>query len=247
VRFLRSLGVWIVISVATVLFGLPAIPLALVPPRGEWFLKLARGWARLILAVSGVSVRARHLERLEARASFVIAPNHESFYDILVLLAVLPVSVRFLAKRNLFRLPILGWSMAAAGFIPVDRETRSRSFALVDAALARLGGGRSLIVFPEETRTRTGELSPFKGGAALLALRSELPLLPVGIAGTFEIQRRGGFTIRPSRVCLAIGEPIATAGRQPRDRAALTGELRERVALLRAQARADIESPAEDA
>ena len=157
-QFLRSLGVWIVISVATVLFGLPAIPLALVPPRGEWFLKLARGWARLILAVSGVSVGVRHAERLEAGASFVIAPNHESFYDILVLLAVLPVSVRFLAKRNLFRLPILGWSMTAAGFIPVDRETRSRSFALVDAALSRLRGGRSLIVFPEETRTRTGEL-----------------------------------------------------------------------------------------
>ena len=246
-RFLRSLGVWIVISVATVLFGLPAIPIALVPPRGEWFLKLARGWARLILAVSGVSVRVRHLDRLGAGRSFVIAPNHESFYDILVLLAVLPVSVRFLAKRNLFRLPILGWSMAAAGFIPVDRETRSRSFALVDAALARLGGGRSLIVFPEETRTRTGEMSRFKGGAALLALRSGLPLLPVGIAGTFEIQRRGGFTIQPSRVSLVVGEPLATAGRDPRDRAVLTDELRERVALLRAQARADIESPGEDA
>ena len=246
-RFLRSLGVWIVISVATVLFGLPAIPLALVPPRGEWFLKLARGWARLILAVSGVSVRVRHAERLQAGASFVITPNHESFYDILVLLAVLPVSVRFLAKRNLFRLPILGWSMSAAGFIQVDRETRSRSFALVDAALARLKGGRSLIVFPEETRTRTGELSLFKGGAALLALRSEMPLLPVGIAGTFEIQRRGGFTIQPSRVCLVFGAPIQTAGRGPRDRADLTGELRESVALLRAEARADIESAREDA
>ena len=246
-RFLRSLGVWIVISVATVLFGLPAIPLALVPPRGEWFLKLARGWARLILAVSGVSVRVRHAERLQAGASFVITPNHESFYDILVLLAVLPVSVRFLAKRNLFRLPILGWSMAAAGFIPVDRETRGRSFALVDAALARLRGGRSLVVFPEETRTRTGEMSPFKGGAALLALRSELPLLPVGIAGTFAIQRRGGFTIQPARVCLAIGEPVATAGGAPRDRAGLTAQLQERVGLLRTEARADIESPGEDA
>jgi 1-acyl-sn-glycerol-3-phosphate acyltransferase len=247
VRFLRSLGVWIVISVATVLFGLPAIPLALVPPRGEWFLKVARGWARLILAVSGVTVRVRHSERLENRSSFVIAPNHESFYDILVLLAALPMSVRFLAKRNLFRLPILGWSMAAAGFIPVDRETRSRSFELVDAALSRLEGGRSLIVFPEETRTRTGELSQFKGGAALLALRSGLPLLPLGIAGTFQIQRRGGFTILPSRVCLVVGEPIATAGRTPRDRAALTGQLRESVALLRAEAKADVESAGEDA
>lgn len=245
VQFLRSLAVWSVISVATILFGLPAIPLALVPPRGEWFLKLARGWARLILAVSGVRVGVRHGERLAEGTSFVIAANHSSFYDILVLLAVLPMSVRFLAKRNLFRLPFLGWSIAAAGFIPVDRESRSRSFALVDAALARLQGGRSLVVFPEETRTLTGDLLPFKTGAALLALKSGLPLLPLGIAGTFRIQRRGGFTITPSRVTLAVGEPIAVDGRSVRDRAALTGELRDRVSGLCAQAAADIESSPE--
>jgi len=246
VRFLRSLGVWIVISAATIAFGLPAIPLALVPPRGEWFLRLARGWARLILAVSGVRVRRLHAGRLDAGSSFVIAANHESFYDILVLLAVLPMSVRFLAKRNLFRLPFLGWSMAAAGFIPVDRETRSGSFALVDRALDRTGKGRSLVVFPEETRTRTGEMSPFKSGAALLALRSGLPLLPLGIAGTFRIQRRGGFTITPSRVGLAVGEAIPVEGGSSRDRAALTEELRRRIVRLREEARAGIESPAEE-
>jgi 1-acyl-sn-glycerol-3-phosphate acyltransferase len=247
VQFLRSLGVWIVISAATILLGLPAIPLALVPPRGEWFLTLARAWARLILAASGVRVRVLHGERMAAGTSVVVAANHQSFYDILVLLAVLPMSVRFLAKRNLFRLPFLGWSIAAAGFIPVDRESRSSRFALVDAALARLSGGRSLVVFPEETRTRSGELLPFKSGAALLALKSGLPLLPVGIAGTLRIQRRGGFTITPSEVCLAVGEPIAVAGRAPKDRAALTDELRERVASLRTEAAADIESPREDA
>jgi 1-acyl-sn-glycerol-3-phosphate acyltransferase len=246
VRFLRSLGVWIVISAATIFFGLPAIPLALVPPRGEWFLKLARAWARLILAVSGVRVQVRHAERLAEGTSFVIAANHQSFYDVLVLLAVLPMSVRFLAKRNLFRLPFLGWSIAAAGFIPVDRQTRSR-FALVDAALARLSGGRSLVVFPEETRTLTGELLPFKSGAAMLALKSGLPLLPLGIAGTFRIQRRGGFTITPSRVGLSVGEPIPVAGRGTKDRAALTEALRERVASLSAEAADGIESAREDA
>lgn len=242
VHFLWSLGVWSVISVATIVFGLPAIPLALVPPRGEWFLKLARGWARLILAVSGVRVRVRHGERLTTGTSFVIAANHASFYDVLVLLAVLPMSVRFLAKRNLFRLPFLGWSIAAAGFIPVDRQSRSRSFALVDTALARLQGGRSLVVFPEETRTLTGAMLPFKTGAALLALKSGLPLLPLGIAGTFRIQRRGGFTITPSRVTLAVGEPISVENFSARDRAALTDALRQRVEALYGEAAADIES-----
>lgn len=231
---------------ATILFGLPAIPFALVPPRGEWFLKFARGWARLILRVSGVRVRLLHAERLRGVAGAVLAANHESFYDILVLLAVLPMSVRFLAKRNLFRLPFLGWSIAAAGFIPVDRQSRSRNAAVVDTALARLQRGRSLVVFPEETRTRDGELLPFKTGAALIALKAGLPLLPLGLAGTLRIQRRGGFTITPSRVALAAGEPIETAGRAPADRGALTEELRRRIEALREEARADVESPPEE-
>ena len=243
--FLRSLAVWGVICAATILFGLPAIPFALLPPRGEWFLKFARGWARLILRVSGVRVRLLHADRLSPGTSVVLAANHESFYDILVLLAVLPMSVRFLAKRNLFRLPFLGWSMAAAGFIPVDRHTRSRNATVVDTALARLQKGRSLVVFPEETRTRDGELLPFKTGAALIALKAGLPLLPLGLAGTRRIQRRGGFTITPSRVALGVGEPIATAGRPVTERGALTEELRRRIAALREEALADVESPPE--
>ena len=236
---------WSVICVATILFGLPAIPAALLPPRGEWFLKFARGWARLLLAVSGVRVHLLHPERLSAGTSVVLASNHESFYDILVLLATLPMSVRFLAKRNLFRLPFLGWSIAAAGFIPVDRHTRSRNAGVVDAALARLQRGRSLVVFPEETRTRTGELLPFKTGAALIALKAGLPVIPLAIAGTLRIQRRGGFTITPSRVVLAVGEPIPTAGRPTADRGALTEELRARIEALREEARADVESAGE--
>lgn len=237
-RFLRSLGIWIVIGASTILFGLPAIPMALVPPRGKWFLRLARSWAGVILSVSRVRVRVLHPENLAAGESFVIAPNHESFYDIPVLFALLPMPVRFLAKRNLFRLPVLGWAMAAAGFVPVDRGERGRTAATIGASLRRLEAGSSLIVFPEETRTRTGELRPFKTGAALLAIRAGLPLLPLGIAGTFRIQQRGGFTITPSDVVLAVGAPILVGGRTPKDRAALTDELRERVAALREEARA---------
>jgi len=240
VRGLRSLWVWIVICLATIVFGIPAIPLALVPPRGEWFLKAARGWSRVILAASGVSVRVLHGERLTGGGGYVVAPNHESFYDIVVLFATLPLSIRFLAKRSLFRIPILGWSMAAAGFVPVDRGDRGRGVATIETALKRLERGISLIVFPEETRTRTGELLPFKTGAALLALRSGLPLLPLGIAGTMRIQRRGGFMITPSRVAVAVGEPIAVEGRPPRERADLTETLRATVAALREEARSAV-------
>ena len=235
-RAARSVLVWIGIAVSTVLFGVPAILAAFVPPRGDWFLRFARGWARTILAFSGVRVRVLHAERLAAGGGFVVASNHESFADILVLLARLPLPVRFLAKRSIFRVPVLGWSIAAAGFVPVDRGDRARSVTTVEAALNLLKAGRSLVVFPEETRTRTGELLPFKSGAALLALRSGFPLLPVGIAGTRRVLSPGTLMMAPGRVGLSIGEPIAVAGRSARDRDEVTRQARQAIAGLREEA-----------
>lgn len=239
-RFLRSLYAWIVIAAATIACGLPAIPMGFVPPRGAWSMRFGRAWSRMILGGTGVRVRVLHPERFGNGETFVIAANHESFYDILVLFARLPMKISFLAKRNLFRLPILGWSMAAAGFVPVDRGERRRGAATVDAALKRAGKGSSLIVFPEETRTRTGELLPFKAGAALLAIRSGLPILPIGIGGTYGVLRRGGFTVTPAEVAISVGEPIPVAGLSSRERRDLTERLRERVSALREEARAAV-------
>jgi 1-acyl-sn-glycerol-3-phosphate acyltransferase len=237
VRFLRSLGIWAVIVFSTILCGLPAILLSWVPPRGELALKIGRIWSRIILGASGVRVRMLHSERMPRTGGYVVAPNHESFYDILVIFKTVPLSLRFLAKRNLFRLPFLGWAIAAAGFVPVDRGDRQRNAATIETSLRRLAAGRSLIVFPEETRTRTGDLLPFKAGAALLAIHAGLPILPMGLAGTFRIQKRGGFTITPSEVAVAVGEPIDVTGLTAKDRAAVTQRLRESVASLREEAR----------
>jgi 1-acyl-sn-glycerol-3-phosphate acyltransferase len=239
-RAVRSAIVWPVIVLATVAFGVPAIFAALLPPRGDWFLRFARGWARTILAVAGIRVRVLHPERLEPGRSFVIVANHESFCDILVLLAHLPMQVRFLAKRSVFRVPVLGWSIAAAGFVPVDREDRSRGTETVDAALQRLSGGRSVVIFPEETRTRNGALLPFKRGAAHLALRSGLPILPVALAGTFRVLKRGSLLITPGPVVMSVGNPIEVSGRTVRDREAVTRAAREEVQALRDEAQRSV-------
>jgi 1-acyl-sn-glycerol-3-phosphate acyltransferase len=240
VRGLRSLGVWIVIVLATIFFGLPAIFIALVPPRGRWLYHWSRWWGRILLFAAGAPVKVLHPERLDRSRAYVVAPNHSSFFDIPVLFSTMPRTIAFLAKRNLFRLPFMGWSMAAAGFVPVDRGEKGRTLATIDASLRRLQGGRWLVVFPEETRTRTGELLPFKAGAALIAVRAGRPILPVGIAGTFGIQRRGGFTISPSRVAVAVGEPIDVAGKTAADRAEITKRLREAVSALRDEAAASL-------
>ena len=235
-RAFRSAAVWTGIILATVLFGLPAIVAAFIPPRGDWFLRFARGWARTILFFSGVRVCVLHRERLFGGRGFVVVSNHESYADILVLLSSLALPVRFLAKRSIFRVPVLGWSIGAAGFVPVDRGDRSRGAATVEAALKLLKAGRSLVIFPEETRTRTGDLLPFKPGAALFALRSGFPLLSVGISGTRRVLPRGTLATTPGRVALAIGEPIPVAGRSARDRDEVTRELRQAISALREEA-----------
>jgi 1-acyl-sn-glycerol-3-phosphate acyltransferase len=236
--WLRSAGVWIVITSSTVLFGLPAIVAAFVPPRGEWFLRFARGWARTILFAARIPVRVLHPERLADGRGFVVVANHESFSDILVLLAKLPLSVRFLTKKSVFRVPVLGWSIRAAGFVPVDRGNHARSLATVEAALELLKSGRSLVIFPEETRARTEELLPFKSGAALLAVRSGFPLLPVGIAGTRRALPRGTLAISGGAVAMAIGRPIEVAGHSARERDEVTRLLREAIGALREEAAA---------
>ena len=235
-RAIRSVAVWMGIISATVLFGLPAIVAAFIPPRGDWFLHFARGWSRTILFFSGVRVSVLHRERLPAGRGVVVVSNHESYADILVLLSSLPMQVRLMAKRSIFRVPVLGWSIAAAGFVPVDRGVRSRGAATVEAALKLLKSGRSLVLFPEETRARQEELLPFKPGAALLGLRSGFPLLPVAISGTRRVLPRDSLVASPGLVVLAIGEPISVAGRSARERDELTREVREAIARLRDEA-----------
>lgn len=233
---IRQAAIWAAVGTLTVAFGLPSIVAAFIPPRGDWFLLFARGWARCILRVAGISVRVLHAERLDPARSFVVVSNHESFCDILVLLAALPMPLRFMAKRSIFRVPVLGWSIGAAGFIPVDRGERARGTATMDAALRRLRGGRSVVVFPEETRTSDGSLLPFKHGAALLALRSGLPVLPFGIAGTRRVLPKGSWRICGGPVVLCAGSPIGVEGRRPSDRRALTKRTQEEVESLREEA-----------
>ena len=238
-RALRPLILWPVIGALTVFFGIPAIFAAFVPPRGDWFTSFARGWARSILAVAGIRVRVLHPERLRPDTSFVVIANHESFADILVLLAILPMQVRFLAKRSIFRVPVLGWGIAAAGFVPVDRGDRSRSTRAVEAALARLKHGRSVVVFPEETRSRNGELRSFKKGAAMLAIRSGLPILPIGLAGSRRVLPRDSLTMAPGRIVASVGTPIEISGETIGDRSGVTARARDAVASLRDEASSD--------
>lgn len=222
---LRSFVLWLLTAIVTILFAALAILTIWIPPRGKLYLVWARLWSRCILAFASIPVE-RHVSAaaLQAPAAIFMA-NHTSFLDILVLLTTVRQDVRFLAKRSLFFIPVFGWSMWLAGFIPVDRDRKDRAKDAFDRLAASLQQGFSILVFPEGTRSRTGELLAFKKSGFLLALKTGLPIVPVGISGAGQILSRGGLRVVPGRVVVRMGEPIPTAGLGVGHRA----ELMERV------------------
>ncbi|NJL29547.1 MAG: 1-acyl-sn-glycerol-3-phosphate acyltransferase [Thermoanaerobaculia bacterium] len=199
--------------VATFVLGSLACIAGWLPPRGHWTWAIARWWSRGFLRASGVRLEVSFETPLDGSGTYVFLANHQSMYDIPVLIASLPAEGRFMAKKGLFRVPIFGWALAVGGFIPVDRKDRSTARETFHAAAARLAEGRSLVIFPEETRSPDGRLLPFKKGGVLLALKSGYPIVPVGIRGTLEVRSRGRNTICPGTVEIRYGRPIEVGAR----------------------------------
>jgi 1-acyl-sn-glycerol-3-phosphate acyltransferase len=216
------------ISLAAFTIGTGWIPL---PRGGRVFFFWARLWSRLLLLFSGVRVRAEQEAPLSRDRVYVFLSNHQSLFDIPVLLATLPVPARFLAKRELFAIPVFGWALRVGGFIPVERRSRSAGESF-RAASERLRRGGSVLLFPEETRSEDGQLLPFKRGGFLLAQKSGLPMVPVGVRGTMAVQTPKSFRIHPGRVLVRYGAPLEPvgAGRGESSRAMAT--VRARIAEL---------------
>lgn len=220
------------LAVGSLVVGSIAILTFWTRPRGRLGFRLARLWARGLLAASGVRLHVEGEGRLEPARPYVFMSNHQSLFDIPALLASVPVECRFMAKRSLFRIPVFGWALASIGFIPVDRGDRRRAGQSFAEAMRRLGAGVSVLLFPEETRSETGELLPFKRGGFLLALKSGLPIVPVGISGTLAVQRKGRLAIRPGRVHVRFGEAISVESLGIRDRQRLNDDVRRSIAEL---------------
>jgi 1-acyl-sn-glycerol-3-phosphate acyltransferase len=196
----------------------------------------ASDWGRSLLRAAGTPVHAEGLERIP-EGPVVYASNHSSMFDIWALAATLPGSTRFVSKEEITRIPLLGGAMRAAGHIGIDRAVKKRAFEAYDKVGRIIRSGISAIVFPEGTRSRTGELLPFKNAPFGLAIAAQVPLVPVYVHNTFQILPKGGFRLRPRPIRILVGEPIATTGMTAADRE----RLRERVraAILALKARVD--------
>jgi 1-acyl-sn-glycerol-3-phosphate acyltransferase len=216
-----------VITVCTVFLGTLSLLSTFFDRRGAFAHRCARWWSQAILGVSGVRVEERGT--LPAGdTSCVFVANHASFFDIPILFATVPRPLRIIAKAALGRVPFIGWHLRRAGHLLVDRTNPGA--AIVKKMQRMTADGASLIVFPEGSRSRNGELGKFKGGVFLLALETGLPIVPISVSGSRAVMPPGRVAVHPSHVCVTMHEPIATTGMTREDARALAARVREVVA-----------------
>lgn len=174
--------------------------------------RASRGWGRWLLAATGLPVRVFHRERIPVGLPVVYVANHVSLVDIWALLQELPGSVRFVFKKEMLNIPVLGQALKAARHISIDRKNQAKAFAAYDEAAEAIREGVSAVVFAEGTRSLDGMLKPFKKGPFVLAISAGVPIVPVYIGGTYAIMPRGAMVPRGGTVTLCVGEPIPTTG-----------------------------------
>jgi 1-acyl-sn-glycerol-3-phosphate acyltransferase len=199
---------WVVLS--TAVLGIIAISVSFFTRTGNVVHIIARIWGRAILFVSRIRVTVKGLENINPSQSYVYMANHQSNFDIPVLLAHLPVQFRWLAKAELFRIPIFGRAMRGAGYIEIDRFNQKSAFESLNQAAGKLKNGVSIMMFPEGTRSRDGKIRPFKKGGFVMAIGSGEPIVPVVIKGTWPIMAKSSLKINSGDVTLQIERPIRT-------------------------------------
>ena len=197
-------------------------------PSRRFALTVARFWARSILSVSGVRVEVigdGHVGR-----PVIFASNHQGVYDIFAMFVAVPEFFTFIAKRELFYVPFLGWHLWLAGYVLVDRARHSDALRSLERAGEKIRSGQSIVVFPEGTRSKDGSVLPFKKGSFQLALTAQVPIVPVAIEGSQWVMRKHELKIYPGTIRVAFGKPIEPSA--TRDRDALMRETRDQVVAL---------------
>jgi 1-acyl-sn-glycerol-3-phosphate acyltransferase len=229
---LRTIWTIIVAIVVTIPSATTVLLIAMLSSASPWIDPVIRLWARLVLWGAGVEIRGEGIETIDRAKRYILIANHHSYFDIPCIFAAIPQPIRFMAKKSLFSIPIFGWALARAGFIPIDRKNRRTAVKSFDLAVDRIRKGNTIVIFPEEGRSRELAMRPFQRGAFLLAIRSELPILPLAIDGTYEVLRVGAKRVTPGVVTIRVGTPIETAGVSVRAKDTLLAQSRGQIEAL---------------
>lgn len=220
-----------VFFVATAFFGSLALAVSLFEKSGRWQHRIAQAWARAGVLASGAKIKILHGERLTGQPAVYVA-NHLSYMDTPVVFSSLPFQFRIVARSGLFKLPFIGWWLRRSGQVSVDVGNPRASIASLVSAVRALKSGMPLFIFPEGGRTETGHIAKFMNGPAFMAIRAQLPLVPMALIGTHELLPMHSSLVHPVPVTLAVGEPIATLGMTMKQVDEVTARLEEKIATL---------------
>jgi 1-acyl-sn-glycerol-3-phosphate acyltransferase len=227
---IRALVSLITFLISTILGSITSLVLGLIDRTGGLVLKLCRVWSAVVLGVPGVKVALKVRGKIDPHKPYVFMANHASMVDIWAMFLRMPVPVRFIAKKQLGRIPVFGWAMRAGRFVFIDRQNAVSARRSIQEAAQRIKDGQSVAIFPEGTRTRDGKLGAFKKGGFHLAIDSGVEIVPLAIRGSRAVMPPGTPLIRAGRVEIEIDEPISTAGLGPSDRQQLLERVYARIA-----------------
>ena len=232
VAALRSLAAYLAVSLYVAIAAPIGMALALTF-RWKSLLYVLGHWGVSIgTSLAGIRTRVAGREHLRSGQAVVFCCNHQSNIDPPILFQALHPRLHVLFKRELTKLPLLGKAFQIGGFVPIDRASREQSMAAIEQAAESLRQGNSFLTFPEGTRSRTGALLPFKRGPFLMALKAQVPVVPVAIQGGSASMRKGSRIVRPATVSVRIGMPVDTRGMDLADREQLADTVRARVEEL---------------
>ena len=225
IRWLTYLLLLPLIALATSFFGCISLVCGLWDASGRQQHFIAHIWARVLLLICLSPVELLGASNLVVGGSAVYASNHLSYYDTPVLFAKLPFQFRILAKQSLWKAPFIGWYLNRSGQLPIDINTGRSAVAGLLRGVKTLQAGMPLVLFPEGGRSETGKMTAFQSGAAFMAIKAQVPLVPVALIGTYELLPIHVYHLTPHPVKLVVGEGISTAGLSTRDAEALTARL----------------------
>ena len=211
--FYHTLRFWSLITILSIVLGAISFVLGFFDRSGNKSHKVAALWSRLICQWNGIRVDITGIENVLIDRPQIFIANHQGYYDIFALSGYLPVQLRWVSKASLFRVPFMGWAMSAAGYIPVERHNRKKSYLAFLNTIESVKTGNSIVIFPEGTRSADGSIGPFKKGSHLLAQRAEVPMVPVTIIGTRDIIRKGSILIHPGPIQIIVSPYVTLDGK----------------------------------